>query len=431
MTKPDSISVLQADKLREHYRDALLGDIVPWWEHNAVDRECGGFYSCLERNGRPYSTEKFMWMNARAVWMFSHLYNEVEHRPQWHEMAEHGARFMLKHAFREDGKMFFRLTREGKPMAKSLSIYSESFATIALAELSVATGDRLYWDRAVQMYDRLMPRFGQPSDTALLGYPLEAEFHLHAHDMVRITLAWVMNALEPSDRWKADLSLSVDSILKRHWKPELGAMLENTAMDGRPMLDLPEGRMVNPGHAIECAWMLLEIAESRNDDALRQTAYDIILASLKRGWDEKYGGIRYVLNIDGSPCHPLEADMKLWWPHCETLYALLLAWKTSGRADFGRWYEKVHDYTFGAFPDREYGEWYGYLNRDGSPTWTAKATAWKCFFHLPRVLLRCHQLLSPEKCDKSRHFLDNRHSASGQESRLHSQPQSSSSRHNP
>jgi hypothetical protein len=211
----------------------------------------------------------------------------------------------------------------------------------------------------------------------------------------------------------------IDSILKRHWKSELHALMENVAMDGSAMLDLPEGRMVNPGHAIECAWMLLEIAARRNDDALRQTAYDIILASLERGWDEAYGGIRYILNIDGSPTHPLEADMKLWWPHCEALYALLLAWKTSGRADFGRWYEKVHDYAFNYFPDRECGEWYGYLNREGSPTWTAKATAWKCFFHLPRVLLRCYQLLgSGNEADG----FDTQHSACGSKLPRQSEP---------
>jgi N-acylglucosamine 2-epimerase len=276
--RPSSIPALRAEQLREHYRSTLLDNVVPWWERNAVDRECGGFYSCLERDGHPYCGDKFMWMNARAVWMFSHLHNRLERRREWREMAEQGAQFMLKYAYRDDGKMYFRLTREGKPMATALSIYSESFATIALAELSAATENRAYWDRAMQMYDRLMPRFGQPSDTALLGYPINAEFHLHAHDMVRITLAWVMNAIEPSDRWEADLTLSVDSIVKRHWKPELNAMLENVAMDGSPMLDLPEGRMVNPGHAIECAWMLLEIALKRSDKSLQQTAYDIIIA---------------------------------------------------------------------------------------------------------------------------------------------------------
>jgi N-acylglucosamine 2-epimerase len=348
----------------------------------------------LEQDGRPYAGDKFMWMTARAVWMFSHLFNQIEQRPQWLDLAEQGSLFMQRHAFRDDGKMYFRLTREGKPMATALSLYSESFATIAFAELGAATKNPIYWDRAMQMYDRLLPRFGQPSDTALLGYPINAEFHLHTHDMMRITLAWVMNAIAPSDRWESDMTLAVESILQRHWKPGLHAFLENVAMDGSPMLDLSEGRMIMPGHAIESAWMLLEIALHRNDEALQETACDIILACVERGWDEEFGGIRYILNIDGSPTNSLEADLKIWWPHCESLYALLLAWKTSGRSEFGRWYEKVHNYTFNHFPDREYGEWYGYLNRDGSPVWTAKATAWKCFFHLPRILLRCYQLLN-------------------------------------
>ena len=99
-------------------------------------------------------------------------------------------------------------------------------------------------------------------------------------------------------------------------------------------------------------------------------------------------------NIDQTPCHNLEADLKLWWPHCESLYALLIAWAYTGREDIRQWYEKVHDYTFTHFPDPEYGEWYGYLNRDGSKVWTAKANGWKGFFHLPRILYRCYQLLS-------------------------------------
>jgi N-acylglucosamine 2-epimerase len=140
--------------------------------------------------------------------------------------------------------------------------------------------------------------------------------------------------------------------------------------------------------------MLMEIARRRGDESLLASAVEIALAALEHGWDERYGGLRYLTNIDRTPTHELEADMKLWWPHAEALYATLLGWAATGREDLRRWYEKVHEYTFAAFPDPEYGEWFGYLNRDGSPAFTAKATGWKCCFHLPRVLLRCWQLLS-------------------------------------
>lgn len=384
----------RAAALCEKYRASLLDDVVPWWMEHSLDHEFGGYYSLLERDGRPWATDKYMWMNGRQIWMLSHLYNAHEPNGQWLDAAQLGVRFMFEHAFKGDGKLHFRLTREGRSRSEVLSVYTEVFAAIALAEYSRAAGDESVWQRAMQMYDFLMPRLGRPSDTPMLGYPVHAEFHLHAHDMCRITVAWVYNEIRPDRRFDDDLTVSVDSMLARHWKPDLGVLLENVAPDGSPLLDLPEGRMFHPGHAIESAWMLMEIARRHGDETLLDTAVDIMLASLNHGWDNEYGGLRYITNYDWSPTHPLESDLKLWWPHVETLYALLLAWDLTGRDDLGQWYEKVHDYTFSNFPDPDYGEWFGYLNRDGSRVWTAKANGWKGLFHLPRALYRCYQLLS-------------------------------------
>ena len=382
----------RAAELREQYRASLFDDVVPWWLEHSLDREHGGYYSLLERDGRRWADDKYMWMNGRQIWMLSHLYNTHEQNPDWLEAAKVGADFMLRHAFKDDGKMHFRLTREGQSRSEVLSVYTEVFGAIAMAEYSRAAGNRDAWNKAMAMYDFLMPRLGKLSDTPLLGYPVHAEFHLHAHDMCRITVAFVYNEIRPDQRFENDLTLSVDSIVGRHWKPELGALLENVAPDGSPLLDLPEGRMFHPGHAIESAWMLMEIAQRRGDEALLQTAVDITMASLDHGWDTEFGGLRYITNSDWTPTHSLEADLKLWWPHGETLYALLLAWNLTGRDDLALWYEKVHEYTFSHFPDPTHGEWFGYLNRDGSRVWTAKANGWKGFFHLPRILYRCYRL---------------------------------------
>ncbi len=389
----ERIPVQRAAELYEHYRAALFDDVVPWWMSHSLDREYGGYYSLLERDGRPWATDKYMWMNGRQVWLLSHLYNVHQQNPQWLDAAALGAAFLRRHAFKDDGKMHFRLDRQGRSRSEVLSLYTEVFGAIAMAEYGKASGDESYWTKAIEMYDFLMPRLGQPSDTALLGYPIHAAFHLHAHDICRITVAWVFNEIRPDSRFEDDLTRSARSILQRHWKPHVPALLENVAMDGSPMLDLPEGRMFHPGHAIESAWMLMEIARKRGDQDLLRTSLEIVLASLEHGWDEDYGGIRYLTNVDWTPTHSLEADMKLWWPHGEALYALLLAWDLTGRNDMAQWYQKVHDYTFRHFPDPEYGEWFGYLNRDGSPVWTAKANGWKGFFHLPRVLHRCCRLL--------------------------------------
>lgn len=332
-------------------------------------------------------------MTGRQIWMFSHLYNRYEANPQWLEIARLGAEFMSQHGFKADGSMHFRLGRDGTPKAQVLSKYTEVFAAIGLAEYSKAANDKALWQKAVAMYERLMPKLAKLDDTPLLGYPLEATFSLHAKQMCKMTVAYVYYALSGDARFCDDLKDAADTIITKHWKPDLNALLENVAEDGSAMLDLPEGRMCHPGHSIESSWMLMEVAELANDPAMFETAVQIALASIKFGWDEEMGGIRYIMNIDRTPVHNIEADCKLWWPHSEALYAFLLAWVRTGREDIGQWYQRVHDYTFKHFPDHTGGEWYGYLNRNGSPIWSAKANGWKGFFHLPRALFRCYELL--------------------------------------
>ncbi|MEK6152589.1 AGE family epimerase/isomerase [Flavobacteriaceae bacterium 3-367] len=384
---------IRINGLREMYRSTLFDEMIPWWEKHSIDWECGGYLTRLDRNGTAYAGDKDMWMTARQIWMFSHLYRKHEEKERWRELAEHGLDFMMKNAFREDGTMYFRLDREGRPLSKVLSLYTEVFATMAVAEYAEISQSKALRQQARTMYDFLMPRLGQASDTPMLGYPLFTEFHLHAHDMCRITVARVFRDIWPQRKFEDDINTSINSILSRHWKAKERIFLENVAMDGTAILNLPEGRLSHPGHVIETAWMLMEIALERKEGPLMDTAIDMMLASLEQGWDREFGGIRYLTHVDGTPTHALEADLKLWWPHGEALYALLLAYLRTGRKDLETWYIKVHRYTFDHFPDKEQGEWYGYLNREGSPVWQAKANGWKGFFHLPRALFRAYQLL--------------------------------------
>lgn len=394
MLDTGQIPAAEARRLAAHYRQTLLDDFVPWWERHSIDRQCGGFYSCLERDGRVYAGDKFAWSLARQTWMFARLSNCLGRSSQWIDVARHGAEFLLAHAFNPEGRVYFRLTREGRPLVDPRDVYTECFAAIALAELGRATGESAYWHRAQACYAQVRGRLGQVENTPLLGYPMRAEFHLYAHDMARLTVAAVFNEAQPDAQWEDELSLSAESVVGLHWKPELGVLLENVAPDGSPMLDLPEGRLLNPGHALETAWMLMELGGRRGDRALVEAAVDITLASVARSWDQEYGGLRYLANLDGTPTNPPHADHKLWWPHAEALYALLLGWAITGRPELGTWYHRVHDYAFSRFADREHGEWYGYLNRDGTVVFTAKANGAKGFFHLPRVFLRCYLLLA-------------------------------------
>ena len=162
-------------------------------------------------------------------------------------------------------------------------------------------------------------------------------------------------------------------------------------------MDCFEGRLINPGHGIEAMWFIMDIAKRRKDKTLIDKAADVVLHTLKFGWDEKYGGIFYFLDAQGRPPQQLEWDQKLWWVHCETLVALLLAWKLTGRDEFAQWFEKVHDYTWNHFDDPEHGEWFGYLNRNGKPHLSLKGGKWKGCFHVPRALWLCWKNLEEMK----------------------------------
>ncbi len=132
---------LNFEQLAAQYQGELLERVVPFWEKNSKDEQFGGFFTCLDREGNVYDTDKFVWLQAREVWMFSSLYNRLEKKAQWLAMAEHGARFLMDHG--HDGKLnwYFSLTREGQPLVQPYNIFSDCFATMAFGQLYQATGN--------------------------------------------------------------------------------------------------------------------------------------------------------------------------------------------------------------------------------------------------------------------------------------------------
>jgi len=79
--------------------------------------------------------------------------------------------------------------------------------------------------------------------------------------------------------------------------------------------------------------------------------------------------------------------MKLWWPHTEALYAVILAAMLTKDAKWQSWLEKLDKYTWEHFPDPACGEWFGYCDRQGNSTHTCKGGNYKGFFHVPRFLM--------------------------------------------
>jgi len=385
------------DELIRRYRDGLLNDTMPFWEKHAPDTEYGGFMTYLDADGSVVSTDKPMWVAGRITWLFSRLCNSVAPREEWLKWARHGVDFIRKYGFDTDGRMFWAVTRDGRPLRKRRYLFTETFGVIALAEYARATGDEEAKKQARDLYRLIIRYHTTPGLLAPKGIPETRQLKSHAMPMILLATTQVLRQIDDDPLYEKVVDGSIDEVLNHFVKPEFKALLESVGPNGE-FLDEPDGRVVNPGHAIETAWFLMEEARHRgNDGGLIESACRILDWSLDIGWDEEFGGIYYFRDCKGRPCPQYEHDMKLWWVHNEAIYATLLAYHLTGEQRYAEWHGRIHDWAYAHFPDRENGEWFGYLHRDGSVSCTLKGNMWKGPFHLPRMQLYCWKLLEEMK----------------------------------
>lgn len=381
-----------AETYAGQYRDALLNDVLPFWQRHSIDLTHGGFLTCLDRQGRVFDTDKFVWLQARQVWLFSMLYNRLEARPEWLQVASHGAEFLQKYGQAENGDWYFSLTREGRPLVQPYNIFSDCFATMAFGQLARATGQGSQAELSVQTFRRILARQGNPKGAYSKGVAGTRPLKNFALPMILANLSLEIEHLLPAEEVAATVAACIHEVMEVFYDPQLGMIRENVTPTGH-FSDSFDGRLLNPGHAIEAMWFMLDLAARRHDDALARRAVDIILGTLEYAWDADFGGILYFMDSQGHPPQQLEWDQKLWWVHIETLIALLKGYEATADARCLAWFERVHAYTWEHFPDPAFGEWYGYLNRRGEVLLPLKGGKWKGCFHVPRGLFQCWQTL--------------------------------------
>lgn len=380
-------------QLADKYRSELTDSVLPFWIEKSQDKEYGGYFSCLNRDGTVFDTDKFVWLQGREVWMFAMLYNNFEKRPEWLEAALQGAEFLKKYGHDGNFDFYFSLTREGKPLVQPYNIFSNTFACMAFAQLAKATGSAEYAEIAVKTFRRILERRGNPKGKWLKAYPGTRPMKDFALPMIICNMALETEEIigDPALIEKT-IDESVHEIVDVFYKPELGVILENLAPDGS-MIDCFEGRKINPGHDLEAMWFLMNIGMRRNDRELIEKAVGISLSVINYGWDKEYGGIFYFMDRKGYPTQELEWDQKLWWVHIESAIAMLKGYSLTGNKECLEWFIKLNDYLWTHFKDNEYPEWYGYLNRRGEVLLPLKGGKWKGCFHVPRGLYQISQIL--------------------------------------
>ena len=374
---------------------------ISFWLKNGMDKEYGGVYTCLDREGKIYSTDKSVWMQGRCAWIFAYLCHVYGKKDEWMEASKSCLDFMEEHCInREAGnRMYFTVTADGKPLRQRRYCFSEAFYAIANAEYYGLTGERVYLERARSAYNLYWNlNHGMPDPVGMgpKTIPETRTGRAFGTPMIILNVIGVLLRVDEANKteYEERAAQCVEEIFKYHVHPELKCVLENVAPDGTARLDFTEGRIVNPGHDIEGVWFLLEQAKRTGDTSLVPKAEEIFNWAMDAGWDSEYGGLLYFVDCLGRPPEAYEHDMKLWWPHDEILISSLMLYRDTGKEEYLDWYFKTLEYSQKYFSDPEYGEWYGYLRRDGKPTEPpCKGSTFKGPFHLPRMLIMTDMML--------------------------------------
>ena len=378
--------------LAAQYKSELLDRVMPFWMENSIDKEFGGYFTCIERNGEVYDTDKFIWLQGREVWMLATLYNKVEARQEWLDAAIQGAEFLKKYG--HDGQLnwYFSLDRQGRPLVEPYNIFSYTFAVIAFGQLYKATGNQEYADIAKKTFDIVLSKRGNPKGKWSKAAPGARALKDFALPMILCNVALEIEDLLDPKFLKETIDICLHEVLDVFYRPELDLVVEHVSKDGK-LVDCHEGRLLNPGHAIEAMWFIMDLGKRLGRQDLIDKAVHIALREAEYGWDKQYGGIFYFMDRLGRPLQQLEWDQKLWWVHIETLITMIKGYELTGKQECLDWFMKVHEYVWSHFMDPEYPEWFGYLNRRGEVLLTLKGGKWKGCFHVPRGLMQVYQTL--------------------------------------
>lgn len=384
MWNSDTKEYLQAWQAK--YRKDLTENILPFWLEHGLDRVNGGVYTCVDRRGELMDSTKSVWFQGRCAFVYAYAYNNVERRPEYIEMSRSCIDFIEKHCFDTDGRMYFEVTADGRPLRKRRYVFSECFAAIAMSEYSIATGNGEYARKALSLFKEILRFIDTPGILEPKYLPTQ-QSRGHSITMILINTAACIRRVISDPVLDERITESIDQIGRYFMHPEYKALLEMTGPDGE-IIDTLAGRVINPGHCIETSWFLLDEARHRDDEEIARMALTIFDWSWQWGWDNEFGGIINFRDCKGYPAQDYSQDMKFWWPQTEAIIATLCAYEATGDTRYLEMHQLVSDWAYEHMPDDAYGEWFGYLHRDGSVAQPAKGNLFKGPFHIPRMMIK-------------------------------------------
>ena len=194
-------------KLAHQYKSSLLENVIPFWMKYSIDQQYGGYFTCLKRDGSVFDTDKFIWLQARQVWTFSMLYNQVEKRSQWLEIANHGAEFLRKYVAYAKRNIYPVMMDDAMEVFKNYYVdfrsssedsvpftprQLEAFVRLAEASARIRLSEEVTVDdakRAISVIDQYLRRVGMDRETGRFDIDIIATGISHTqHDRMRMII---------------------------------------------------------------------------------------------------------------------------------------------------------------------------------------------------------------------------------------------------
>lgn len=264
--------------------DARAAEFDRWMRFNALPlwattgvADDGAFHEAIDADGRPVGDFRRARVQMRQAWVYS-VAGRMGWQGPWRRLVQDGLdRFEVTNR-RPDGLYRTRVSPAGDVLDDTASLYDQAFALLAWAAASEAGVAPQAAGRAHALREALarlaLPGGGWREDAA---HPYQANAHMH---LLEACMAW--EALEPGGPWTAMADAIVELAQRAFIDAEGGFLREFFDADWRPAGG-DAGRLVEPGHQFEWAWLLTRWGRARGDDGVLATArrlYDVGLRGL-------------------------------------------------------------------------------------------------------------------------------------------------------
>ncbi len=393
----------QLRQLLKQIREELLQENIPFWQERILDETYPGYLNCFDRRGRLEDDRKPGWFVGRTMYLFAALYNHIEPKEEWREIAKAGREFMKGSFYLGDGRFAHMMSRSGEVLEGATSIFTDHFAVKGLYEYIVACKEQAAEQDiafARLLSETLFGNVRRPD--VLQAEGIEPGWQKHAINFMTLLVALESRAVF-GNLYDDILQDCVKKSLYEFANDEYKAPFEYIGADGKPKPE-GEGRLIDAGHTMESLWFSMRAGRECGHTTYIKRAETILDWVIARCYDETYGGFYQHVDVEKTIPQqrflvndyagiPAAWDDKIWWVQAEGLNALAMSALYNENERHYAYFLKLYDYVQNYFRDREVGEWYSILKRDGAVRSDKKGFELKGPYHVPRCLMQLTVLL--------------------------------------